>query len=328
MVDVLLYSLLGFASSFAPSLTALLALRALFGVAMGEWGVGASLTMESIPARTRGTVSGLLQAGYPTGYLLAAAAFATLYPHVGWRGMLMLGAVPALLILVIRRNVPESPGFSADASRTRRPFRDVLRQNGRLSLYALLLMTAFNFLSHGTQDLYPTFLEVQRGLDAPTVGWIAILYNVGGIIGGIACGMLSERFGRRQVIAVAALCVLLLIPLWALSTTPLMLTAGALLMQIAVQGAWGVVPAHLNELSPADARGTFPGLVYQTGNFLAASNAMVQASLAAAYGGNYAIALAWTAGLAAVVVARLTMFGREARAVDLQTAPSAVLART
>jgi SHS family lactate transporter-like MFS transporter len=329
MIDVLLYSVLGFASGFAPSLAVLLVLRALFGIAMGgEWGVGASLTMESIPARARGTVSGLLQAGYPTGYLLAALAYATLYPHIGWRGMLMLGAVPALLILFIRRNVPESPLFSAEASKARRPFLDVLRQNGGLVAYALILMTAFNFLSHGTQDLYPTFLSVQRGLDAPTVGWVAIICNIGAIIGGIVCGMLSERFGRRYVITIAALCVLPMIPLWASSTTPLTLALGAFLMQIAVQGAWGVVPAHLNELSPPDARGTFPGLVYQLGNFLAASNATVQASVAAAHGGNYALALAWTAGLAAIVVAALTMFGREARAVDLRGTSPDALART
>lgn len=319
MADVLLYSALGFASGFSTSLTMLLVLRSLFGVAMGgEWGVGASLTMESIPPSSRGVVSGLLQAGYPTGYLLASVAYALLYTHIGWRGMLMLGALPALLIFFIRRHVPESPVYTAQQSKPRASLVSVLRGNVRLVVYALVMMTAFNFLSHGTQDLYPTFLQVQRQLSVHEVGIIAIIYNIGAIVGGITIGMLSEQFGRRRMIAVAAFCVLPLIPLWAMATTPVLIALGAFLMQVAVQGAWGVVPAHLNELSPPEARGTFPGFIYQVGNLIAASNATIQASVAASHGGNYALALAWTAGLAAAVVAVVTLLGQEKRKVDFQ----------
>jgi SHS family lactate transporter-like MFS transporter len=205
MVDVLLYSLLAFASGFALSLTALLVLRALFGISMGgEWGVGASLTMETVPPQSRGFVSGLLQAGYPTGYLLASVAYATLYPLIGWRGMFMLGVLPALLILYIRRRVPESPSWTASASAESGALA-VLKTNWRLGLYAIALMTAFNFLSHGTQDLYPTFLQIQHHLSPHAVGTIAIVYNIGAIAGGIVCGSLSERIGRRRTIVIAAI---------------------------------------------------------------------------------------------------------------------------
>lgn len=323
MVDVLMYSVLGFLSGFAPSLAVLLLLRVGFGIAMGgEWGVGASLTMESIPPRARGIVSGLLQAGYPTGYLLAALAYAFLYPHIGWRGMLMLGAIPALVVFFIRRHVPESPSFAAEAARTdapRRGFIETIRAHAGLFFYALLMMTAFNFLSHGTQDLYPTFLLVQHHFTAGTVGWIAVVYNIGAILGGILCGLFSEQYGRRRVIAIAAACVLPAIPLWAYSSTPVLLALGAFLMQFAVQGAWGVIPAHLNELSPPEARATFPGLVYQTGNLIAASNATLQAGWAAALGGQYSTALAMTAGIAAVAVIVLSVLGHEQRNLVLST---------
>ena len=200
MVDVLLYSLLAFASGFAPSLAALLVLRGLFRIAMGgEWGVGASLTMETVPLRSRGFVSGLLQAGYPTGYLLASIVYASLYSLIGWRGMFMLGALPALLIFYIRRRVPESPSWNASAV-TESGTLAVLKTNWRLGLYAIVLMTAFNFFSHGTQDLYPTFLQIQHQLSPHAVGMIAVVYNIGAIAGGILCGSLSERIGRRRTI--------------------------------------------------------------------------------------------------------------------------------
>jgi SHS family lactate transporter-like MFS transporter len=161
MVDVLLYSIIEFASGFAPSLTALLVLRAIFGIAMGgEWGVGASLTMESIPPHARGFVSGLLQSGYPTGYFLASIVYGLLFQYIGWRGMFMVGVIPALLVFYIRRSVPESPTWrpTTAASNT----VTILKSHWRLGIYAILLMTAFNFFSHGTQDLYPTFLQVQH----------------------------------------------------------------------------------------------------------------------------------------------------------------------
>jgi len=250
MVDVLFYSAIEFASGFSPNLTVLLVLRALYGVAMGgEWGVGASLTMESIPPQARGFVSGLLQSGYPAGYFVASVVYALLFPIIGWRGMFMVGVLPALLVLYIRRHVPESPSWERAPAAHDGTF-SILRSHWRLGLYAIVLMTAFNFFSHGTQDLYPTFLQVQHGLSPHAVGTIAAIYNVGAILGGIVCGSLSERFGRRRMIVIAALLSLPVLPLWAFSESPVLLAAGAFLMQVTVQGAWGVIPAHLNELSP------------------------------------------------------------------------------
>ena len=314
MVDVLLYSLLEFASGFSPNLTVLLVLRSLYGVAMGgEWGVGASLTMESIPLHARGFVSGLLQSGYPTGYFLASIVYGLLFPIIGWRGMFMVGVLPALLVLYIRRTVPESPSWSSTTERGNT--LATVKAHWRLGLYAVLLMTAFNFFSHGTQDLYPTFLEEQHGLSPHAVGLIAIVYNIGAILGGIFCGSLSERIGRRRMIITAALLSLPVLPLWAFAGSPIWLAVGAFLMQVMVQGAWGVIPAHLNELSPDEARGTFPGFVYQLGNLLAAINATLQAELARSFGGNYGLALALVAGVVALVIAALTAAGVEARGV-------------
>src|SRR5579872_4136873 len=196
MIDILLYSILEFASGFAPNLTVFIILRALFGIAMGgEWGVGASLTMETIPPRWRGIVSGLLQAGYPSGYLLASIMYWVAYPHIGWRGLFMLGAAPALLVLYIRRSVPESPDWQrrADTRQQHTPIWQVIRRNAGLSVYAIIMMTAFNFFSHGTQDLYPTFLKVQHKLGTARISEIAIIYNIGAMLGGLVFGALSQR---------------------------------------------------------------------------------------------------------------------------------------
>ncbi|HEY6833354.1 MAG TPA: MFS transporter [Pseudolabrys sp.] len=317
MVNIVCFSVLEFASGFAPSLAVLLVLRTLYGAAMGgEWGVGASLTMESIPPRMRGVVSGILQAGYPSGYLLASIVYGLLFTTIGWRGMFMLGALPALLVLYVRSQVDESPAFAArEQGVNSRGLWNVIRGNFGLFIFSIVLMTAFNFFSHGTQDLYPTFLEVQRHLSPHQVGAIAVVYNIGAIIGGIVFGSLSESIGRRRGIVIASLLALPVIPLWAYGTTPVMLAAGAFLMQVAVQGAWGIVPAHLNELSPEEVRGTFPGFTYQLGNLLASGNATLQAGLAHSHGGDYAFALAVVAGVIAVVVAVLAGFGLEARGV-------------
>ena len=319
MIDVLLYSVLEFASGFSPNLTILLVLRALYGVAMGgEWGVGASLTMESIPPQARGFVSGLLQSGYPTGYFIASVVYALLFPVIGWRGMFMIGVLPALLVLYIRRRVPESPTWDRAATAQNGTLA-TLRAHWRLGIYAVLLMTAFNFFSHGTQDLYPTFLQVQHHLSPHAVGTIAAIYNVGAILGGILCGSLSERIGRRRMIVIAALLSLPVLPLWAFANSPVLLALGAFLMQVVVQGAWGVVPAHLNELSPNEARGTFPGFVYQLGNLLASANATIQAGLAVQFGGNYGLALALVAGSVAIAIAILAALGSEAKGAALGT---------
>src|ERR1700688_692109 len=314
MVDIILYSLLEFASGFAPSLTVLLILRALYGVAMGgEWGVGASLTMETIPPHARGFVSGLLQSGYPTGYFLASIVYGVLFPYIGWRGMFMVGVIPALLVLYIRRTGPESPSWSKQAAVERGSSWAVVKSHWRLGIYAVVLMTAFNFFSHGTQDLYPTFLQVQHGMSPHEVGLIAVIYNIGAIVGCISFGSLSERFGRRRIIIIASLLSLVVLSLWAFAASAVWLAIGAFLMEVMVQGAWGVIPVHLNELSPDDARGTFPGFVYQLGNLIASFNATLQAGIAAHYGGNYALALAVVAGwgVVAVAIIILTAFGIE-----------------
>jgi SHS family lactate transporter-like MFS transporter len=283
----------------------------------GEWGVGSALTMETVPARSRGFVSGLLQAGYPTGFLLASLVFGLFYSHIGWRGMFFVGILPALLVIYVRSHVPESPAWKQMASQPRPSLLAGLRQQWKLALYAVVLMTAFNFFSHGTQDLYPTFLRVQHGFDAHTVSLVTIVLNIGAIVGGLACGTLSERIGRRWTIFGAALFALPVLPLWAYSHSAAALAAGAFLMQLSVQGAWGVIPVHLNEISPPALRATFPGLVYQLGNLLASVNATMQASLATSRGNDYAFAMAVVAGTVAVVIAGLILFSREHRGVDM-----------
>ncbi len=315
MIDVVLFSIFELASGFAPNLVTFFILRVLFGIAMGgEWGVGASLTMETIPPKTRGMVSGILQTGYPTGFLLASVIFGILYPLVGWRGMFFVGAAPALLTLYIRSQVEESPVFKAQKVRARKPaIVEVLRANAGRFIFAVALMTCFNFFSHGTQDLYPTFLRDQMKFDPHTVSVIAIVFNLGAIAGGLTFGSLSERLGRRRAIAVAALLSLMPLWFWSHGGSATTLALGGFLMQFAVQGAWGVVPAYLNELSPDEVRGTFPGFAYQLGNLIAAVNGPLQTGMAHAKGGNLSFGLALIAGFVAVVLAGFALLGPEAR---------------
>lgn len=316
MVVILLFSAFSVASGFAPTLASLLVIRALFGFAMGgEWGIGASLVMETIPVRLRGPVSGLLQSGYPSGYFLASLAYFLLFNHIGWRGMFMVGVVPAILVFLIRLHVEESPAFTARATTPRRsPLAD-LAGHWRIALYCVVLMTAFNFFSHGTQDLYPTFLQKQHGFGTHETGLLAAVMNVGAIVGGITFGIWSERIGRKRAIMIASALALPVIPLWAFSATPLLLGAGAFLIQVAVQGAWGIVPVHLNELSPGTIRATFPGFAYQLGNLIASRNAVVQAGIAEHHDGNYGLALAMVGGLTALFLIAWTAIGPERRDV-------------
>ena len=316
MINILFYSVVEFLSGFAPSLTVLVFLRALYGIAMGgEWGVGASLTMESIPPKTRGIVSGILQAGYPSGYLLAAILYGTAFHILGWRGMFMVGALPALLVFFIRRNVEESPAWLEHSAQPGTAGGHMKGKWG-LFIYVILLMTLFNSFSHGTQDIYPTFLQVQQKYPPPVVSTVAIIYNLGAIFGGLIFGAYSERVGRRRAIVIAALLTLPIVPLWAFSNSVILLTIGAFLMQFFVQGAWGVIPVHLNELSPHSVRGTFPGFAYQLGNLFASKNGTIQATLAVSWGNNYGLALGLTAGVVAVAVAGVTALGPEARGVS------------
>lgn len=366
MASVLLYSVMECASAFAPSLAIFITLRALYGIAMGgEWGVGASLAFESIPVHARGLVSGLLQAGYPTGYLLAGIVYGVAFEHIGWRGMFLIGALPALLlVLYIHARIPESAPWRASAARgdkqrharaaaataqtstagsasaeassaaahrrrassgERRAARTLwseLAVHWPLALYGVVLMAAFNFFSHGTQDLYPTFLGAQRGFSTHTISIVTIVYNVGAIVGGLCFGRLSSAIGRRYAIALAAALALPVVPFWALAHSPAGVAAAAFAMQFMVQGAWGVVPVHLNELSPGSMRGTFPGVVYQLGNLLASANATLQATVAVHEGSSahpdYAFALAIVCAVTAVVLLVLALVGPERRDARLE----------
>jgi len=319
MLDVVLFSLFEFATAFASSLTALLVLRFLFGIAMGgEWGIGASLAMESIPAKARGAVSGLLQSGYPCGFFLAALANWLLVDHIGWRGLFVVGALPALLVLYIRRKVPESAVWQEGARAARRPgLRQAMRGHWRLAIYLMLLMTAFNMFSHGSQDMYHTFEEVNLHLPtgSATAFVLVALLNLGALAGGLYFGALSERIGRRRAMMIAALLAIPAIPLWMYGGSLVLLGLGAFLVQAMVQGAWGVVPSHLNELSPAAVRGTLPGFAYQMGNLLAAVTATAQTWLAQRHGGDFAFAMALWMALVALLLTALLWLGPEARGV-------------
>ena len=318
MVNVALYSLFGFLTAFSPSLITFLAIRSLFGMAMGGvWGIGASLAFETITREKRGFVSGLMQSGYATGYLAASLVFGFLYAWLGWRGLFMVGILPAFfLIFYIWSQVSEAPGWNQERARASTTF-SVLKTHWRLALFAIVMMTAFNFFSHGTQDLYPTFLQKQHHFDHATVSTIAILYNIAAIMGGLTVGSLSQRFGRRRASVVTALIAVPVAFLWAFSSTAALLALGAILMQFLVQGAWGVVPAHLNEISPAGARGTFPGTVYQLGNLIASLNAVLQTRVAERTGGNYALALAAVAIISALVIALFMGLGPQAQNAEM-----------
>lgn len=323
MADIIFYSLIELATAFSPNFTVFLVLRALFGIGMGgEWGLGASLLMETLPAKARGLFSGILQQGYAFGFLLGAVVYWLVFPAFGWRGLFVAGAAPALLVIFIRMRVPESPSWQRQ-KKEREPGRlaRVMREHWKLFLYAILLMTAFNCMSHGTQDLYPTFLQKQCGLDVPQVRNVTIIYSLGAICGGTLFGALSQHWGRRRSIIAAAIMGILLIPVWMFSPTLGMLIAGGFCMQFMVQGAWGIVPVHLNELSPAEMRGTFPGFVYQLGNLFAAPIAVVEAKLAESFptatgAAGYAKSLGIVTLIVFVVLIVVAALGKEKRGIE------------
>jgi SHS family lactate transporter-like MFS transporter len=323
MINILSFSAIELACAFAPSLGVLLVLRALFGVAMGgEWGVGAALVFESLPKEGRGTISGLLQEGYAMGSILASAAFALFFLHIGWRGLFVLGACTALPLILVLRGVAESPVWLEARRKRRLAVSAAVRIPDRLLdflptfLFLVVLMTAFMSFSHGTQDVYPTFLSVQMKLSAETVGLIGVLYGFGSIAGGFIFGALSERLGRKWTIVTAALLAIPVIPLYAYGHTALTLGVGAVLMQFMVQGAWGIVPAYLTELTPTPVRATAPGLAYQLGGLITSWNGKAQA-LAAERWGNYPAVLAITVTVVALLLAALAMLGREAKGAEL-----------
>lgn len=325
MVDVAFYSVAGFLCAFAPNLTVLVILRLLYGIGMGgEWGLGAALAMEKLPAERRGFYSGLLQEGYAFGYLLASLAALLVMNVLGlsWRWLFGLSIVPALVSFIIRYRVQESEVWVATQHRLRHDrirVRDVLGNPVivRRFVYLVLLMTAFNWMGHGTQDIYPTFLAATHhdgaGLSTATARWITVIYNVGAIAGGLIFGTLSQRFGRRHTIVFCAVLGLPIVPLFAYSHAAAMLCLGAFLMQVVVQGAWGVIPAHLTEMSPDAVRGFYPGVTYQLGNLLAAFNLPIQEHLAQAHG--YPFALAVTVVPVLLAVAVVTAIGKDATGI-------------
>ncbi|MEO8814279.1 MAG: MFS transporter [Mycobacterium sp.] len=326
MVDVMFYSVVGFLCAFAPNFTVLVILRLLYGIGMGgEWGLGAALAMEKIPAERRGFFSGLLQEGYLFGYLLATIASLTVtdWLHLSWRWLFALSILPAAVTLIIRYRVEESEVWVATQDRMRltsTKIRDVLTDGKviRRFCYLVLLMTAFNWMSHGTQDVYPTFLSATHdggaGLASTTAKWIAVVYIIGGIIGGLIFGSLSQRFGRRYTIIWCAVLGLPIVPLFAYSQSAAMLCLGSFLMLFAVQGAWGVIPAHLTEMSPDAIRGLYPGVTYQLGNLLAAFNLPIQEHLATTHGYPFALTVTIVPVLIAVVL--LTAVGQDATGIQ------------
>jgi SHS family lactate transporter-like MFS transporter len=331
MANILSFSVIELACGFAPSLGVLLALRGLFGLAMGgEWGVGAALAFETLPAEGRGAFSGILQEGYAMGSILAAGAFALFFHWIGWRGLFILGAMPALLVFYVQARVEESPvwldGRRKRLARSAGDLRsDKAGELARLLtflptfLFLVLLMTAFMSFSHGTQDVYPTFLVTQARLSPETVGLIGVLYGFGSIAGGFVFGALSEKWGRKRAIVTAALLAIPVIPLYAYGHTAITLGIGSVLMQFMVQGAWGVVPAYLTELSPAPVRATAPGLAYQLGGLITSWNGKAQA-LAAERTGNYPAVLAITVIVVALALAGMAMLGREAKGQEMTAA--------
>jgi SHS family lactate transporter-like MFS transporter len=313
MANILFYSLMEVLSGFAPTYTTFFALRLLYGVGMGgNWGVGASLALESVPVKRRGVVSGFLQEGYATGYLLAAAAYYTIYPHWGWRPMFFIGTIPALLTLIICTRVVESEAWHQSRVEWA-TYRTAIFKNWRLFLYLAGLMAMMNFISHGTQDLYPTFLQKQRLFSSGTTAIVTAISMVGAIVGGLAFGQLSERWGRRRTMVRAALTGVVIIPLWIWAPSLGLLMLGAFLMQAMVQGAWGVIPVHINELSPPQLRGFFPGFAYQTGVLIASTIAYIEAVLGEHF--SYATSMAGLAAIVLLIGALVIWLGPEAKGV-------------
>ena len=315
MIDLVFYSMVEVATGFAHSFTTFLVLRALFGIGMGgEWGVGASLAMEKVPARLRGLLSGILQQGYALGNLLAAGCFFFVFPRWGWRPMFFIGGLPALLGLFVRFQVKESEVWR----KTRHPnWSDLGRailSNWKLFLYLTVLMMMMNFASHGTQDMFPTFLKRHWHMKPAQVATIAAISMVGAICGGTLVGFLSDRFGRRRAMITSLVCAILLVPMWAYAPSLALLVLGAFLIQFMVQGAWGIIPAHLSELSPDSVRGFLPGFAYQCGVLLASSVPTVEAILAEHT--SYANAMALTAFVVFTLAAVVVALGREKKGIE------------
>jgi SHS family lactate transporter-like MFS transporter len=315
MIDLIFYSVVEVATGFAHRFTTFLILRALFGIGMGgEWGVGASLAMEKVPPKLRGFLSGMLQQGYALGYLLAAVCFYFVFPRWGWRPMFFIGGLPALLGLFVRFRVKESEVWKKTRQSSWGNLGREIVSHWKLFLYLTLMMMMMNFASHGTQDMYPTFLQRQWGMGPTKRAVITAISMVGAILGGLLFGFLSDHFGRRRSMVAALVCAVALVPLWSYAPTIEWLIVGAFLIQFMMQGAWGIIPAHLSELSPDSVRGFLPGFAYQCGVLLAGSVAYVEAILAERT--SYANAMALTAFVVFTLAAIVVALGREKRGIE------------
>jgi SHS family lactate transporter-like MFS transporter len=315
MIDLVFYSVIEVLTALAPNFTVFMVLRALFGIGMGgEWGVGASLAMEKVPPRLRGLLSGMLQQGYALGYLLAALTYFFLFERLGWRPLFLLGGLPALVAVYVRTKVKESEVWEASKHHDWSQLARTIASHWKLFLYLTVLMTGMNLASHGTQDMYPTFLQRQWAYGPPRRAAITAVSMMGAILGGIVVGLVSDRLGRRKAIASSLGLAILLIPLWAYSTSVPLLVLGGFAIQFFVQGAWGVIPAHLSELSPNSIRGFLPGFAYQCGVLLAGSVAYLEALLAERM--SFASAMAITAAIVFAFAILMVLIGPERKAID------------
>ena len=311
MLDIIFYSVIEVLSGLAPNYKVFLVLRLLYGIGMGgEWGVGASLAMESVSPKWRGILSGFLQEGYALGYLLAAAVYSVVFPHWGWRAMFLLGGLPALLSLFVFAKVKETEAWHESRTDWGTYGRAIAR-HWKLFLYMVGLMTAMNCISHGTQDLFPTFLQRERHFSPEITAMITMISMVGAICGGVVFGLYSDGRGRRRAMVTSVLLALVITPAWLLAPSVALMVAAAFLMQFMVQGGWGVIPVHLNELSPNELRGFFPGLAYQLGVLFASSITYMEAVLAEHM--SYAKSLGILAALVLLLGVPVIALGPEAK---------------
>ncbi len=318
MISIAFYSIIEIFSGLAPTYTIFLFLRLLYGIGMGgEWGVGASLVMESVSVKRRGLLSGLLQEGYAFGFLLAAAAYYFVFPHFGWRAMFFVGGLPALLTLFIRSKVKETKAWKTNRMHNWKEYTAEIKKHSKLFLYLVLLMSMMNLISHGTQDLYPTFLQQQRHFDPHTTAIITIISMVGAILGGLFFGHLSDLYGRKRMMSIAVILAIFIIPVWLLAGGSFWIAAGAFAMQFMVQGAWGIIPAHINELSPGSLRGFFPGFAYQSGVLIASGIVYVEALLAQHL--SYATSMMILAASVLILGAIVILAGPEAKGIHFIT---------
>jgi len=321
MITIIFYSVMEIFSGLAPNYTIFILLRLLYGIGMGgEWGVGASLVMESVSVKRRGFLSGLLQEGYALGFLLAAGAYYFVFPHFGWRAMFFIGGLPALLTLFIRSKVKETAAWKAHRTRNWKEYGNAVKKNWKLFLYLVLLMSMMNLMSHGTQDLYPTFLQQQLHYSPHTTAVITMVSMVGAILGGLLFGHLSDLYGRKKMMVTAVILAIVLIPLWLLAGGSILIAAGAFGMQFMVQGAWGIIPAHINELSPGALRGFFPGFAYQLGVLIGSGIVYFEAVLAEHV--TYATSMEILAGSVLVLAAIAILVGPEAKGISFHTTKS------